>query len=111
MPTLFTRIINGEIPSQKVFEDDAVVAFRDVNPVAPTHILVVPRQEIARLDQVTDDDEALLGRLLRTAAKVAAQAGLADYRLVINNGAGAGQSVFHLHVHILGGRPLSWPPG
>ncbi|MSP73402.1 MAG: histidine triad nucleotide-binding protein [Myxococcales bacterium] len=111
MPTLFTRIINGEIPSQKVFEDDAVVAFRDVNPVAPKHILVVPRQEITRLDQVTDDDEALLGRLLRTAAKVAAQEGLKDYRLVINNGAGAGQSVFHLHVHILGGRPLSWPPG
>ena len=111
MPTLFTRIISGEIPSTKVWEDDRCVAFRDVSPVAPTHVLVVPRQEITRLDQATEADEALLGHLLHVAAQVARQEGLQDFRIAINNGAGAGQSVFHLHVHVMGGRSFSWPPG
>lgn len=111
MPTLFTRIIEGEIPSTRVYEDDRCVAFRDINPAAPTHVLVVPRKEIARLDMATADDEGLLGHLLTVAAHVAREEGLKDFRIVINNGAGAGQSVFHLHVHVIGGRSLSWPPG
>lgn len=111
MPTLFTRIINGEIPSTKVWEDDRCVAFRDINPTAPTHVLVVPRQEITRLDQMTEADEGLVGHLMRVATLVAREEGLNDFRVVVNNGAGAGQSVFHLHVHVIGGRSLSWPPG
>ncbi len=111
MPTLFTRIIEGEIPSTRVWEDDLCVAFRDINPTAPTHVLVVPRQEITRLDQMTDADEGLVGHLMRVATQVARQEGLSDFRVVVNNGAGAGQSVFHLHVHVIGGRSLSWPPG
>jgi histidine triad (HIT) family protein len=111
MPTLFTRIIEGEIPSTRVWEDDLCVAFRDINPTAPTHVLVVPRQEITRLDQMTEADEGLVGHLMRVATQVARQEGLNDFRVVVNNGAGAGQSVFHLHVHVIGGRSLSWPPG
>jgi histidine triad (HIT) family protein len=111
MPTLFTRIINGEIPSTKVWEDDRCIAFRDINPTAPTHVLVVPRQEITRLDQMTEADEGLVGHLMRVATLVAREEGLNDFRVVVNNGAGAGQSVFHLHVHVIGGRSLSWPPG
>lgn len=111
MPTLFTRIINGEIPSTKVWEDDLCVAFRDINPTAPTHVLVVPRKEITRLDQMTEADEGLVGHLMRVATLVAREEGLNDFRVVVNNGAGAGQSVFHLHVHVIGGRSLSWPPG
>lgn len=111
MPTLFTRIIEGEIPSDRVWEDDRCVAFRDINPTAPVHVLVVPRQEITRLDQMTDADEGLVGHLLHVAAQVARQEGLKDFRVVVNNGAGAGQSVFHLHVHVIGGRSFSWPPG
>jgi histidine triad (HIT) family protein len=111
MPTLFTRIISGEIPSTKVWEDDLCVAFRDINPTAPTHVLVVPRQEITRLDQMTEADEGLVGHLMRVATQVAREEGLNDFRVVVNNGAGAGQSVFHLHVHVIGGRSLSWPPG
>lgn len=111
MPTLFTRIIEGEIPSTRVWEDDLCVAFRDINPTAPTHVLVVPRREITRLDQMTEADEGLVGHLMRVATQVARQEGLSDFRVVVNNGAGAGQSVFHLHVHVIGGRSLSWPPG
>jgi histidine triad (HIT) family protein len=111
MPTLFTRIINGEIPSTKVWEDDLCVAFRDINPTAPTHVLVVPRKEITRLDQMTEADEGLVGHLMRVATQVAREEGLNDFRVVVNNGDGAGQSVFHLHVHVIGGRSLSWPPG
>ena len=111
MATLFTKIINGEIPSDRVHEDALCVAFRDINAVAPTHILVVPRKEIPRLDAADEGDEALLGHLLRVASLVAKQEGLTDFRVAINNGAGAGQSVFHLHVHVIGGRSLSWPPG
>lgn len=111
MPTLFSKIVAGEIPSDRVYEDDRCVAFRDINPCAPTHLLVVPRDEIPRLDAMSEGHEALVGHLMRVATLVAKQEGLTDFRVVVNNGAGAGQSVFHLHVHVLGGRPLGWPPG
>lgn len=109
--TIFGKIARGEIPANKVYEDDRCLAFHDVAPQAPTHILVIPRQPIPRLSQSADGDEALLGHLLRVAAKVAQAAGLSDYRLVVNDGAGAGQTVFHLHLHVLGGRAMGWPPG
>jgi len=110
---LFCRIIAGEIPADFIHRDESTVVIRDINPQAPTHMLVIPQEHIESLDDATQKDEALLGHLLRVAAKVANAAGLAEggYRTVINNGAGAGQSVFHLHVHVLGGRPLNWPPG
>jgi histidine triad (HIT) family protein len=109
--TIFGKIARGEIPAQKLHEDDLCVAFPDIAPQAPTHILVIPKRPIARLSQSDDADAALLGHLLRVAAKVAKAAGLADFRLVVNDGAGAGQTVFHLHVHVLGGRAFGWPPG
>jgi histidine triad (HIT) family protein len=109
--TIFGRIARGEVPAQIVYEDDRCLAFRDVDPKAPVHLLVIPRRPIERLSRAADGDEPLLGHLLRVAARVAREAGLADYRLVVNDGAGAGQSVFHLHLHVLGGRPLAWPPG
>ena len=110
---LFCRIVAQEIPSELVHEDDRSLVIRDLNPQAPTHLLVIPREHIESLDDASQKDEALLGHLLRVAAKVANAEGLAagGYRTVINNGAGAGQSVFHLHVHVLGGRPMNWPPG
>ncbi|HZS07010.1 MAG TPA: histidine triad nucleotide-binding protein [Blastocatellia bacterium] len=113
MDCLFCRIVAGEIPSQKIYEDEHAIAFRDVNPQAPTHALLIPRRHVASLNDVTGEDHKLLGHLLCVAPKIAKQEGLADdgYRLVINTGAGAGQSVFHIHLHILGGRPLTWPPG
>ena len=113
MNCLFCRIIAGEIPSDTVYQDDRCIAFRDVNPQAPVHLLVVPRDHLESLDEASHKDEAVLGHLLRVAARVANDQGLSEsgYRTVINTGAGAGQSVFHLHVHVLGGRPLSWPPG
>ena len=110
--TLFEKIIDREIPASIVYEDEQCVAFRDINPGAPTHVLLVPRKPIARLSDATAADQALLGHLLLAANTVAGQLGVGDaFRLVVNNGAGAGQSVFHLHLHILGGRPLKWPPG
>jgi histidine triad (HIT) family protein len=111
--TIFQNILDGAIPADKVHEDDRAVAFRDVRPMAPVHILVVPRKPIPGISHASDDDEALLGHLLLVAAKVAREAGLGarGYRLVVNDGPDAGQSVAHLHVHVLGGRPLGWPPG
>ena len=110
---LFCRIIGGEIPAEAVYEDQRCIAIRDINPQAPTHILVIPREHIESLNDATQKDEALLGHLLRTAARIANDEGHAEtgYRTVINTGAGAGQSVVHLHVHVLGGRPMHWPPG
>ncbi|HBB90115.1 MAG TPA: histidine triad nucleotide-binding protein [Blastocatellia bacterium] len=110
---LFCRIINGEIPAEFVRQDDRAIVISDINPQAPTHLLVIPREHLDSLDDASQKDEALLGHLLRVAAQVANAAGLDEggYRTVINTGAGAGQSVFHLHVHVLGGRSLSWPPG
>ena len=110
--TIFTRIIKREIPAKIVHDDDLCVAFRDVNPQAPTHILIVPRQPIAHLSEAAVADQALLGHLLLTAAAIAKREKLdAGFRLVINNGREAGESVPHLHLHLLGGRPMSWPPG
>ena len=111
--TLFERIIAREIPASIVYEDDLVLAFRDINPQAPTHILIVPKQPIPRLAEALTTDGHLLGNLLLKAAEVAEKAGLKEsgYRLVINSGPHAGESVPHLHCHILGGRQMAWPPG
>jgi histidine triad (HIT) family protein len=110
--TLFEKIIDKEVPASIVYEDAQCVAFKDINPGAPTHVLLVPRKPIPKLSDATAADQALLGHLLITASTVAAQLGVGDaFRVAINNGAGAGQSVFHLHLHILGGRPMKWPPG
>jgi len=112
MTTLFGKIIRREIPANIVYEDDLCLAFRDINPQAPTHVLLVPKREIDRLSSATAEDQALLGHLMLAAGKVARQLGVGDtFRLVVNNGAAAGQSVFHLHLHILAGRTLRWPPG
>ncbi|HXV74700.1 MAG TPA: histidine triad nucleotide-binding protein [Candidatus Polarisedimenticolaceae bacterium] len=109
---LFCRIVAGTIRSKKVYENDEILAFHDANPQAPTHILVIPKPHIESLDAVRDGDAELLGRLLLAIRDLAAEAGIAaGYRLVSNCGAPAGQSVFHLHFHLLGGRPLGWPPG
>lgn len=112
MTTLFGRIVRREIPADIVYEDDLCLAFRDINPQAPTHVLLIPKQEIDQLANARSEDQALLGHLLLAAGKVAKQLGVGDaFRLVVNNGAEAGQSVFHLHLHILAGRKLGWPPG
>lgn len=110
---VFARILRGEIPADVLHEDAHCMAFRDVAPQAPTHFLVIPKREIASLRDAAPGDAELLGHLLVTAAKVARDLGVADggSRIVINDGAGAGQTVFHLHVHVLAGRPLTWPPG
>lgn len=110
---LFCKIISAEIPAELVHQDERCVAIRDINPQAPTHVLIIPREHMESLDEASAKDEALLGHLLRIAARIANEAGHDEtgYRTVINTGAGAGQSVFHLHVHVLGGRPLAWPPG
>lgn len=110
--TLFERICAREIPAQIVYEDDQVVAFRDINPRAPTHVLIVPRRPVPSIGGATESDQMLLGHLLLKAAEVARQLGLTNgYRLVFNNGPDAGEAVPHLHCHILGGRVLGWPPG
>lgn len=110
--TIFGKIARGEAPANIVYEDDQCLAFRDMFPAAPMHILIIPRKAIPRLCDASEEDQSLLGHMLLVASKVAEQEGLGDkYRLVINNGEGAGQSVFHLHMHIVGGRSLSWPPG
>lgn len=112
MTTLFGKIIRREIPADIVYEDDLCLAFRDINPQAPTHVLLIPKKEIDRLSNAHSEDQAVLGHLLLAAGKVAKQLGVGDaFRVVVNNGAQAGQSVFHLHLHILGGRALRWPPG
>ena len=111
-PTLFEKIINREIPADFVHEDELCVAFRDVHPQAPTHVLIVPRKPLDRVANAEEADRPMLGHLLLVAGKVARELGCqGDFRLVINNGAEAGQSVFHLHVHLLAGRPFGWPPG
>ena len=108
---LFCKIVAGTIPGDFVHQDDRCLVIRDINPQAPTHVLVIPREHLESLDDASQKDEGLLGHLLRVGARVANDSGNEAYRTVINTGAGAGQSVFHLHVHVLGGRPLNWPPG
>ena len=110
---IFCRIAAGEAPAEIVLADDEAVAFRDLTPRAPTHLLVIPRRHVASLAHAAAEDQALLGRLMLMAAEAARHTGIADggYRVVANTGAGAGQSVFHIHLHVLGGRRFSWPPG
>ena len=110
--TIFRKIINKEIPADIVYEDDQCLAFKDVNPQAPVHILIIPKQTIAKISDATLEDQTLLGHLLVKAGEIAEQLNVKDaFRLVINNGGNAGQTVFHLHIHLLAGRPFSWPPG
>lgn len=111
--TIFGKILRGEIPSEKVYEDERALAFKDINPAAPVHILVIPKEHIVNLLDAEESHAELLGHLMLVAAKVAREQGLEEdgFRLVANNGAGAGQTVFHLHLHVIGGRDLSWPPG
>ena len=110
---IFAKIIRKEIPAKIVYEDDRALAFRDNNPKAPVHILIVPKKDLARVSEAGAADEPLLGHLLIVAAEIARKEGIdgTGYRLVINKGADAGESVPHLHLHLLGGRPMSWPPG
>ena len=110
--TIFDKIVRGEIPSTKVFEDEEVLAFKDINPAAPVHVLLIPkyRDGLDRLSLAEDRHRELLGHMMVSVPKVAKAAGLSDYRVVINDGETAGQTVFHLHMHILGGGHLKWPP-
>ncbi|MDE3180203.1 MAG: histidine triad nucleotide-binding protein [Acidobacteriota bacterium] len=110
---IFCRIVHREIPAKIIFEDESTVAFEDIRPEAPQHFLVVPKEHLESLAKISDDHEPLLGHLLSVAAKLARERGLEPngYRTVVNTGAGAGQTVFHLHVHVLGGRTFHWPPG
>jgi histidine triad (HIT) family protein len=109
---LFCKIARGEIPSRKAYEDDEVYAFHDINPQAPTHVLVIPRRHVASLDDTSETDQAWLGRTMLALRTVARELGIsAGYRVVTNCGTPAGQTVFHIHFHLLGGRPLGWPPG
>ena len=109
---LFCKIISGEIPTKKVYEDDRVFAFEDVNPQAPTHVLIIPKKHIVGLKEAKPEDAEIIGYCQLTAAKIARDRRIEHgYRTVYNVGKGAGQSVFHLHLHLLGGRPLGWPPG
>jgi histidine triad (HIT) family protein len=111
--TLFEKIVAREIPANIIYEDDSVIAFSDIKPATPVHALIVPKKSIPRIAEAEEMDQAVLGHLILKAAEVADKLGLgkSGYRLVINNGPDAGESVPHLHLHILGGRPLSWPPG
>ncbi|MGQ9589787.1 MAG: histidine triad nucleotide-binding protein [Planctomycetota bacterium] len=110
--TIFQKIIDREIPADIVYEDELALAFRDIHPQAPVHILIVPKKKrIAKIGEMAREDRDLVGHLFFVAREVAAKEKIEDYRLVVNNGPGAGQAVYHLHVHLLGGRPFGWPPG
>ena len=113
MSCLFCKIINEEIPADIVYQDDDVLAFRDINPQAPTHILCIPKKHISTTNDISDEDEKLIGKLVSTASKLAKQLGFAEdgYRLNLNCNDHGGQTVFHIHLHLLGGRQFSWPPG
>jgi histidine triad (HIT) family protein len=108
---LFCKIIGGEIPAAKVYEDDRMIAFNDINPQAPMHVLVVPTQHIATLNDLSSANDDLVGAMVRTASQIAKDRGFDAFRTVFNCNAEAGQSVFHIHLHVLGGRRLTWPPG
>jgi histidine triad (HIT) family protein len=110
--TLFEKIINKEIPAEILYEDDISIVIKDISPQAPTHLLIIPKKVIPKLSDATDEDQDILGHLMLLAGQIANQLGLDEtFRLVVNNGAKAGQSVFHLHLHLLSGRPFNWPPG
>ena len=109
---IFCKIIAGDIPAKLLYEDADMLAFNDISPVAPTHILIIPRKHVAGPAALTVDDELLMGKMVNLGSTLAAKAGLKDgFRLVMNNGESAGQTVFHLHLHVLGGRTMTWPPG
>ena len=108
---LFCKIIQGDIPSDKLYEDDEVLAFWDIAPAAPVHFLVIPKKHISGPSAVAEEDEQLVGRLMRIGNQIAREEGIENFRLVFNNGADAGQTVFHIHMHVIGGRSLNWPPG
>ncbi len=110
---LFCKILDGEIPADIVYESDTAIAFRDINPQAPTHVLIIPRQHISTINDISPGDQELVGSLFTAAKEIAAEEGLTEpgYRVVMNCNEGAGQSVFHIHLHMLGGRGLGWPPG
>tara|TARA_B100000900_G_scaffold230501_1_gene195747 strand:- start:102 stop:443 length:342 start_codon:yes stop_codon:yes gene_type:complete len=110
--TLFEKIIDKEIPAEIIYEDEMSIVIKDINPQAPTHLLIIPKKVIPKLSDATDNDKDVLGHLMLIAKDISNQLGLDEtFRLVVNNGAKAGQSVFHLHIHLLSGRPLNWPPG
>ena len=111
--TIFAKIINKEIPADIVYEDDQILAFRDINPQGPTHVLVIPKEEIATANDITEENEALVGRMIRIATEIAQDEGIADdgYRLVMNCNRDGGQEVYHIHLHLIGGRKMNWPPG
>ena len=110
--TLFEKIIDREIPADIIFEDELSIVIKDISPQAPTHLLIIPKKVIPKLSDSTAEDQSILGHLMLVAGQIADQLGLDEtFRLVVNNGARAGQSVFHLHLHLLSGRPLNWPPG
>ncbi len=111
MSTIFTKVINKEIPAKIVYEDELCLAFHDINPVAPCHVLLIPKKEMAKLSAAELIDQDLLGYMMLKASEVAKLVGYEDFRVVINNGAKAQQTVFHLHLHIIAGRSLNWPPG
>ena len=112
MATLFTKIINREIPADIVYEDEQCLAFRDIDPKAPTHILIIPKKEISKMSEAAMEDQKLLGHLLLKASDMARSEGVSDnFRHVVNNGESAGQAVFHLHIHLMAGRTFGWPPG
>lgn len=113
MDCIFCKIINGELPSKVVYEDDHVLAFHDLSPQAPTHVLIIPKKHISTLNDLQDEDAALVGRLQLTAARLAKEFGFAEdgYRVVMNCNEAGGQTVWHIHMHLLGGRTLTWPPG
>ena len=110
--TLFQKIIDREIPAEIVYEDELSLAFKDINPVAPNHILIIPKKHIAKIADAKLEDKALLGHLMYVAGEIARKLGIEDaFRLVVNNGADAQQTIFHLHIHLIAGRPFNWPPG
>ena len=109
MSTVFQKILNGELPCDRVYEDDQCLAFRDINPIAPCHVLVIPKEHVDKLSNANESQTKMLGHLLMTAPKVAKLEGYDDFRVIINNGETAGQTVFHLHLHVIAGRSLNWP--
>ena len=110
--TIFSKIINREIPADIVYEDELSFAFRDINPQAPVHILIIPKKPLSTLNEAGPSDQEILGHLMLVAVKIAEMEGVADaFRLILNNGKGAGQEVFHMHFHLMAGRPFTWPPG
>ncbi len=108
---LFCKMVNGEIPTEKIYEDDQLLAFWDISPQAPKHFLVIPKKHVSGPGDLAVEDDGMIGALIRKGAELGAEQGISDCRLVINNGAQAGQTVFHLHLHVLGGRQMTWPPG